>query len=183
MEMEDVFKRARKNSLYLFFGSLLLVGFFIVAVKFNILLTGVMVGERLPEIAESDWIVRSEKSADAVNVTLLFFWRPGVKIADEMLAWSVTLDGKYRKSGLRVVGVVNPSKEKQLSIEMLKNRLRQKSVRFDFAMDKKGELRKKLRHYSFATYFVADMDAVIRVVGDGSDGMDTAEKEILGLLQ
>jgi len=180
--MEDVFKRARKNSLHLFLGGLLLVGFFIVAVKFNIFITGAMVGEPLPEIAESDWIVRSDRSADAVNVTLLFFWRPGVKIADEMLAWTVTLDGKYRKSGLRVVGIANPPKEKQMDIEMLKNRLRQKSVRYDFAMDETGELRKKLMHYSFATYFVADMYGVIRVVGNGSDGMDTAEKTILRLL-
>jgi len=179
--MEDVFKRARKNSLHLFLGGLLLVGFFIVAVKFNIFITGAMVGEPLPEIAESDWIVRSDRT-DAVNVTLLFFWRPGVKISDEMLAWTVTLDGKYRKNGLRVVAVANPSKEKQLDIEMVKNRLRQKSVRYDFAMDETGELRKKLLHHSFATYFVADMDGVIRVVGNASDGMDTAEITILRLL-
>ncbi len=181
--MEDVLKRARKNSLYLLLGGLLLVGFFVVAVKLNIYISRAMVGERLPEIAESDWIVRSDGGADAASATFVFFWRPGVKIADEMLAWTVTLDGKYRKRGLRIVGVVNPSKEKQLDIEMLKNRLRQKSVRYDFAMDETGELRKKFTHYSFATYFIADMDGVIRVVGNGMDGMDTAEKEILRLLQ
>ncbi len=181
--MEDVFKRAQKNSVYLFLGSLLLVGFFIVAVKFNIFSTSLMVGEPLPEIAKSDWIAGPDNSVDARNVTLLFFWRPGVKISDEMLAWSVTLDWKYRKSGLQVVGVVNTAMEKELSIEMLKNRLRQKSVRFNFAIDKTGELRKKVRHYSFATYFLADRDGVIRVVGDASDGMEIAEKEILRLLQ
>ena len=181
--MEDVFKRARKNSLYLFLGGLLLVGFFIVAVKLNVLISGKMVGKPLPEIAESDWIVRSDRDADPVKATLLFFWRPGVKIADEMLAWTVTLDGKYRKSGLRIVGVVNPSKKKPLDIEMLKHRLRQKSVRYDFAMDETGELRKKLMHYSFATYYIADMNGVIRVVGNASDGMDAAENEILRLLR
>ncbi|MFQ5431250.1 MAG: hypothetical protein ACE5EN_01935 [Nitrospinota bacterium] len=180
--MENVLKQARKNSLYLFLGGLLLVGFFVVAVKFNVYVSGVMVGEPLPEIAESSWIVKSDGSADTAKVTFLFFWRPGVKIADEMLAWTVTLDGKYRKSGLRVVGIVNPSQEKQLSVEMLKNRLRQKSVHYDFAMDETGELRKKLLHYSFATYYIADMDNVIRVVGNGSDGMAAAEKEILRLL-
>ncbi len=180
--MEDVFIRARKNSLYLFLGGLLLVGFFIVAVKLNIYISGAMVGERLPEIAESDWIVRSDRGAEEAKATLLFFWRPGVKIADEMLAWNVTMDGKYGKNGLRIVGVVNPSKEKKLDIEMVKNRLRQKSVRYDFAMDETGELRKKLMHYSFATYFIADESGVIRVVGNASDGMDTVEIEILRLL-
>lgn len=181
--MENVLERARKNSLYLFLGSLLLVGFFIVAVKFNVYLAGTMVGEHLPEIAENDWIVRSDGGGEAVNVTLLFFWRPGVQIADEMLAWSVTLDEKYRKSGLRIVGIVNPATEKQLDIEMLKNRLRQKSIRYDFAMDESGELRKTLVHYSFATYYVADRDAVIQTIGDATYGMDRAEKEILRFLQ
>lgn len=180
--MEDVFKRARKNSIYLFLGSLLLIGFFLVAVQFNRYSTSLMVGEPLPEIAIADWIITPDKSQDAANVTFLFFWRPGIKISDEMLAWSVTLDWKYRKNGLQVVGVINTSMEKKLSGEMLKNRLRQKSVLFNFAVDKTGELRKKVRHYSFATYFIADKDGVIRVVGDATEGVDKAEKEILELL-
>lgn len=181
--MEEIFKRAQKNSLHLFLGSLLLVGFFILAVQFNKYSTSLMVGEPLTEIAESDWIIAPDKSTDAGNITFLFFWRPGVKISDEMLAWSVELDWKYRKRGLQMVGVVNTAMEKELSIEMLKNRLRQKSVHFNFAIDKTGELRKKFRHYSFATYFIADRDGVIKVVGDATDGMDQAEKEILRLLQ
>ena len=181
--MEEIFKRAQKNSIYLFLGSILLVGFFILAVQFNKYSTSLMVGEPLPEIAKSDWIARPDDRVDAKNITLLFFWRPGVKVSDEMLAWSVTLDWKYRKSGLQVVGVINTAMEKELSTEMLQNRLRQKSVRFNFAVDETGELRKKFRHYSFATYFLADRDGVIMVVGDASDGMDPAEKEILRLLQ
>lgn len=181
--MENIFKRARRNSIYLFLGTLLMVGFFILAVQFNKYSTSLMVGETLPEIAKSGLIIAPDDSGDVANLTFLFFWRPGVKISDEMLAWSVTLDWKYRKSGLQLVGVVNTAMEKELSIQMIKNRLRQKSVIFKFAVDETGELRKTLRHYSFATYYIADRDGVIQVVGDASDGMELAEKEILRLLQ
>lgn len=181
--MENLYKQIQKNSLFLFMGGLLLVGFFIIAVKISVSVSATMIGKPLPAIEKSQWINRTGDTDDGVGkITLLFFWRPGIKISEEMLVWGVRWHRKFRTAGLRVIGVASPSKDEPLTRGKLKKILREKGITYKVALDETGDYRRKMLHRSFATYYITDRQSVIKVVSSGIKGMETAEKEILGLL-
>jgi len=181
--MEPALKSIQRTSRNIFIGSFLLVGFFIIAVKFNVFQSRLMEGEPLPEIKSGQWLTAPLSMDDTEGkVILLFFVKGDVEISREMLSWSYKLQKKHHASGLITLAIEVPASDEQ--------RKKYGSINFSdtpdgfyaFA-DTDNTERKKYRHASYATFYVADRLGTIRAVRDAAKGFDAMELAVAGLLK
>lgn len=181
--MESLHKRIKRNNLILFFGGMVLVLFFIVAVKFNLFLSSMMTGEQLPKIEASQSINRiGSNNHYEGKVVLLFFLRPSIKISKELLKWAIEWDKRYRHRGLTIIAIASPREPGDMDMNGLREFAGKNSVTFEMALDKNGEIRKKMRHFSFATIYITNRFGTVEFVGDATDGEEETRKNILSLL-
>lgn len=178
--MEELqYRAAKKNIRNLFFGTLLIVLFFIIAVKFNIILTYRMVGEKLPEIVSSEWLNRSDVPVVRNRATVVFFWRPSIEISNKIFQWALEWDEKYRRYGLRIIAIVPPFKDKPMDIEAIKGNVRVSRAKFEVAFDHSGLNRKNFISMSYAFLYIADGYGIIREIENANDGKEAVEEIIV----
>lgn len=182
--MDNLQKETQATTWKLFIGTFLLVLFFIVAVKLNIFQSRMIVGKPMPPITAEKWLTEPLVPEEiSGKVLFIFFYRDDIETCQKFIDWTKDFQQRFAKKGLLTVAVVSPLGVKEQTLTDLENRFRQAGRGIYAALDEGGRNRRKYRHVSFATYYIADRLGILRFVGNAEKGKKRAEKELQRLLK
>ncbi len=179
-EMDEIHRRTRKTTLVLLLGTVIMVLFFAVAVKFSVFLSGKMEGEKLPEITSPVWFNRAPPLAKGVPapVTVIFFWKEGVKVAEDIFRWAGEWEEKYRQKRLRIVAIAFSSGDDEKDAKQIKEVIALRKVKFEIVLDVNGANRKRMRNATYSFVYIIDRYGTIAEIGKAQTGKERLERII-----
>ncbi len=183
-EMDELHRRTQKSTLVLLVGTVVMVLFFVVAVKFSVFLSGTIEGEKLPEITSPVWFNRVPPSAKNVSapLTAIFFWKEGVGVSEDIFRWAGEWEEKYRQKGLRIVAIAFSSGDDEKDARRIKEIIALRKVKFEIVLDINGVNRKRMRNATYSFIYIIDSYGTITEIGKAQTGKERLERIIFDQL-
>lgn len=183
-EMDEIHRRILKTTLVLLLGTIVMVLFFVVAVKFSVFLSGTIEGEKLPEITSPVWFNRTPPLGKGVSapVTVIFFWKEGVEVSEDIFRWAGEWEEKYRQKGLRIVAIAFSSGDDEKDAKRIKEIIALRKVKFEIVLDINGANRKRMRNATYAFVYLIDSYGTIAKIGKAQTGKERLERIIFKML-
>jgi thiol-disulfide isomerase/thioredoxin len=143
------------------------------------------VGQKAPELKPSpDWINTSPLKLESLKgkVVLLSFWAFDCPYCAEAVPQLVSLNEKYAKDGLVIVGVHTPRLDYEKDPAKIREAVTKKGIKYPVVVDNKYDIWSDYLCNVWPSHFVIDQQGVIQLSHSGVGRYEDTEKVVQRLL-